>query len=38
MKGITTDKLIAIYDRQYWDAVRGDDLPAVVDYVVPMAL
>jgi lysozyme family protein len=34
VKGITTDELYAIYDRQYWDAVRGDDLPPGVDYVL----
>ncbi|RWD71661.1 glycoside hydrolase family 108 protein [Mesorhizobium sp.] len=34
VKGITGQELFDIYDRQYWDAVRGDQLPAGVDYVV----
>lgn len=34
VKGITTDEVNAIYDRQYWDAVQGDVLPAGVDYVL----
>ncbi|WP_281405473.1 glycosyl hydrolase 108 family protein [Mesorhizobium sp. B2-5-9] len=33
MKGIQTAELNEIYDRQYWDAVKGDQL-AGVDYVV----
>ena len=28
VKGITTDALDDIYDRQYWDAVQGAPLPA----------
>lgn len=34
VKGITSQEVEAIYDRQYWDAVKGDQLPAGVDYVV----
>lgn len=34
VKGITSLELFEIYDRQYWDAVKGDQLPAGVDYVV----
>jgi len=34
VKGIGIDELNEIYDRQYWDAVKGDQLPAGVDYVV----
>lgn len=34
VKGITTDELNDIYDKQYWDAVKGDLLPDGVDYVV----
>ncbi|MGX5827353.1 glycoside hydrolase family 108 protein [Mesorhizobium sp. 43Arga] len=34
VQGITNDELFEIYDRQYWDAVQGDALPAGVDYVV----
>lgn len=31
---ITRDEAAAIYKAQYWDAVRGDDLPPGVDYCV----
>ncbi|RWB66588.1 glycoside hydrolase family 108 protein [Mesorhizobium sp.] len=31
---ITNAELYDIYDRQYWDAVKGDDLPAGIDYVL----
>lgn len=31
---ITPDELLAIYDRRYWDLIKGDDLPSGVDYVV----
>lgn len=34
VRGITTDELNEIYDRQYWDAVKGDHLPDGVDYVL----
>ncbi|TGT36209.1 glycoside hydrolase family 108 protein [Mesorhizobium sp. M8A.F.Ca.ET.165.01.1.1] len=34
VKGIQTAELNEIYDRQYWDAVQGDALPAGVDYVL----
>ncbi|WFP74483.1 glycoside hydrolase family 108 protein [Mesorhizobium sp. WSM4906] len=34
VKAITSQELFEIYDRQYWDAVKGDQLPAGVDYVV----
>ncbi|TJV19705.1 glycoside hydrolase family 108 protein [Mesorhizobium sp.] len=34
VRSISTDELNEIYDRQYWDAVKGDLLPAGVDYVL----
>ena len=32
VREIDPNEAEAIYKRQYWDAVRGDDLPAGVDY------
>jgi lysozyme family protein len=34
VKKITRDEVEAIYRDQYWNAVRGDDLPAGIDLVV----
>lgn len=34
VKALTRAKVAPIYRRNYWDAVRGDDLPAGVDYTV----
>ncbi|WP_245464369.1 MULTISPECIES: glycosyl hydrolase 108 family protein [unclassified Mesorhizobium] len=34
VKAIQTAELNEIYDRQYWDAVKGDLLPAGVVYVL----
>ncbi|TPM39394.1 N-acetylmuramidase [Mesorhizobium sp. B2-2-3] len=34
VKSITMDEVGEIYDRQYWDAVKGDLMPDGVDYVV----
>jgi len=34
LKKITDAELRDIYKRRYWDAVKGDDLPAGVDYCV----
>lgn len=34
VRAITEDELRAIYRRQYWDAVRADDLPQGLDYCV----
>lgn len=34
VKNITDAEVEAIYKRNYWDKVRGDDLPAGVDYCV----
>lgn len=31
---ITDEEVSSIYKRQYWDAVRADDLPAGLDYAV----
>lgn len=32
VKEITTAEVMAIYKHRYWDKVKGDDLPAGVDY------
>ncbi len=34
VRQIEHSELVAIYRTQYWDAVRGDDLPPGLDYVV----
>lgn len=34
VRAITADEVADIYKRQYWDAVKADDLPAGVDYAV----
>lgn len=34
VRTVTPDEVSAIYRADYWDAVRGDDLPAGVDYAV----
>lgn len=34
VKQITPSEIAAIYKNRYWDAVRGDELPAGVDYAV----
>lgn len=34
MKSLTKNEAIRIYKSQYWDTVRGDDLPAGLDYCV----
>jgi len=34
LKNITYAQVRAIYKRQYWDAVMGDDLPSGLDYAV----
>lgn len=34
VKALTQDEAAAIYKANYWDRVRGDDLPAGVDYAV----
>jgi lysozyme family protein len=34
VRGITAAEVAEIYERQYWDAIRGDDLPSGLDYAV----
>jgi lysozyme family protein len=34
MRGLTVDMVAPLYKKRYWDAVRGDDLPAGVDLCV----
>lgn len=34
VRAITAGEVADIYKRQYWDAVRGDDLPAGLDYAM----
>lgn len=33
IRNLTKDQAIALYKRDYWDKVRGDDLPVGLDYV-----
>ena len=34
MKALTPDDVNPLYKKQYWDSVRGDDLPLGIDYLV----
>lgn len=34
LKAITNAQVASVYRKQYWDAVRGDELPDGVDYAV----
>jgi lysozyme family protein len=34
VRNITDADVAAIYRRDYWDAIKGDDLPAGVDYCI----
>lgn len=34
MRGLTADKVEPLYKERYWDAVRGDDLPVGLDYLM----
>lgn len=34
VRAITASEIADIYERQYWDAIRGDDLPSGLDYAV----
>lgn len=34
VRALTKDKATSIYKANYWDAIKGDDLPSSVDYAV----
>jgi lysozyme family protein len=34
MRSLTPAQVVPLYKRKYWDKIKGDDLPAGVDYVV----
>lgn len=34
MKALTPDDVSPLYKKKYWDSIRGDDLPAGIDYLV----
>jgi lysozyme family protein len=34
MRGLTADKVEPLYKERYWDAVRGDELPTGLDYLM----
>ena len=34
MKGLTEDDVMPLYKQNYWDRIRGDDLPSGVDWSV----
>jgi len=34
MKALTPETIASFYKRKYWDAVRGDDLPSGLDYMM----
>jgi lysozyme family protein len=34
MRGLTPEKVSPMYRAKYWDKIKGDDLPAGVDYIV----
>jgi len=34
LKKITDDQVATVYKAQYWDAIKGDDLPSGLDYAV----
>jgi len=33
MRGLTPEKVEPLYKKKYWDAVRGDELPAGISYL-----
>ena len=34
MRGLTPEKVEPLYKKKYWDAVRGDELPMGLDYLM----
>jgi lysozyme family protein len=34
MRGLTPEKVEPLYKKKYWDAVRGDELPVGLDYLM----
>jgi lysozyme family protein len=34
MRGLTPEKVEPLYKKKYWDAVRADDLPVGLDYLM----
>jgi len=34
MRGLTPEKVEPLYKKKYWDAVRGDELPIGLDYLM----
>ena len=34
MRGLTPEKVEPMYKKKFWDAVRGDELPAGLDYLM----
>ena len=34
MRGLTLEKVEPLYKKKYWDAVRGDELPAGISYLL----
>ena len=34
MRGLTPEKVEPLYKKKYWDAVRGDELPAGISYLL----
>jgi len=34
MRGLTPEKVEPLYKKKYWDAVRADELPSGIDYLI----
>ena len=34
MRDLTAEKVAPLYKTKYWDKIKGDDLPAGIDYIV----